>query len=652
MAWSLVREVTSPALPATAVTHNIALGANAPSVAVGNLLVLNLGTIGPTVSGTPTSTTATAGAIGTWQLGINVAGGGTTQITAVYFAVVNGPLVSTDTINVTFTATCQPIILVPEFSAGFKIATAVLDRSTSSGAFGTAAFNSGTTAALTGASDLILGAISFDDGTGTNTITPAVLSPAWQAPTTAVKTGPGSIRNSLRWRDPAASTAVAFTGTVGGTGPDWGAAVIAITATAASSAVPANPLLQRLVQGGLQRAQALLLIHPLPIPSVAAPVDANLSSSGGTASAAGGSVTLSVTLDASGGAATADGGTVSTVLPAAGGTASAAGGAVTLTVILSASGGSATAGGGTAAFSDRLTAASGTATAAGGTAGLSFTYVAASGAATAGGGTVSTGETLAAASGTATAGGGAASLTFTYASSGGAATAGGGTDALTFVYGLSGGTATAGGGDATASVGGASNVSSSGGTATGSGGTVSFAITLSAAAGAATAGGGTLSLTVSLTAAGGSATADGGTVTVDGGAVVQPPVDTGPTGGRYEPGGDESSITGRSARITSGRGHGYGWGTRAHVSARSRPRLRIKLPSRRTARSRTVVSGFGTGQGHGSVARLSTRSALRSQPGMGVGSGGMGRALPPVNGTPMADDALDDLAALTLLGVL
>jgi hypothetical protein len=30
----------------------------------------------------------------------------------------------------------------------------------------------------------------------------------------------------------------------------------------------------------------------------------------------------------------------------------------------------------------------------------------------------------------------------------------------------------------------------------------------------------------------------------------------------------------------------------------------------------------------------------------------MGRALPPVNGTPLADDALDDLAALTLLGVL
>jgi hypothetical protein len=30
----------------------------------------------------------------------------------------------------------------------------------------------------------------------------------------------------------------------------------------------------------------------------------------------------------------------------------------------------------------------------------------------------------------------------------------------------------------------------------------------------------------------------------------------------------------------------------------------------------------------------------------------MGRALPPVNGTPLADDALDDLTALTLLGVL
>lgn len=102
----------------------------------------------------------------------------------------------------------------------------------------------------------------------------------------------------------------------------------------------------------------------------------DLDASGGSATASGGTASVSITLTAASGTATAQGGTAapSYTLDASAGTASATGGTATLTISsstdLTATGGYATAQGGTVAVSVTLTATGGTATATGGTATL------------------------------------------------------------------------------------------------------------------------------------------------------------------------------------------------------------------------------------------------------------------------------------------
>lgn len=299
----------------------------------------------------------------------------------------------------------------------------------------------------------------------------------------------------------------------------------------------------------------------------------------------------------------------SLALDASGGTATAGGGSDTLAFTYAPGSGTATAGGSTSTFSDGLAAASGAATAGGGTVGLSFGYAAGGGGATAGGGADTLTFVLPAAGGTATAGGGADTDAFTFSAASGTATAGGGTDALTFVYGVAAGGSTAGGGDATASGGGGANVSAGGGTASADGGTVDLSIV----------------------------------------AFPPPaPVVTGPTGGRYEPGGDESSIYGRSTRVVSTRGHGYGWGRGARIVVRSRPRIRVKLPSfHRPRRDVAIVSTQGGGSGWGSPTRLRVSCRVVSTQGSGGGRGGEGRVL-----TMDGSHETEDVLALSLLGVL
>jgi len=334
-----------------------------------------------------------------------------------------------------------------------------------------------------------------------------------------------------------------------------------------------NRILEMLNQGGLLRAQAFQLLHP-PVVAAAAAAPLNLDASGGTATADGGTVGLSITLASAGGGATAGGGTV--------------------------------------AFSDGLIAAAGAATGAGGTVGLAVGYTAAGGGATAGGGTVSLSVGLSAA--------------------GGAATAGGGSDSLTFVYGASGGSATAGGGDASASITTDANVSASGGTATAGGGTVSLSVTLAASGGGASAAGGSVSLSVDTPPP----------------PVVETPA-SGPTGGADF--GDESSITGQSVTVRSGRGYGEGWGLPSRVTVVSAERKlwsRLILPSfeRRTL-SEEFMSRAGAGEGWGAPATFASSSTVVSSAGAGVGHGGEGRAL-TMDGSPEAED----LMVMALLDLL
>jgi hypothetical protein len=345
-----------------------------------------------------------------------------------------------------------------------------------------------------------------------------------------------------------------------------------------------SPLLSMLNRGGLQRAQALLQIHPLPaVAAAAGPL--NLDASGGTATASGSAPALSFTYAPGSGAATAGGSNVvfSDGLTAASGAATAGGGSYTLTFVYGVSGGNATAGGGsvTETTDTNVSVTGGLATAGGGAVTVAFTYSAAGGAATAGGGT-DTGA-------------------FTFSATSGAATAGGGSDALTFVFGVAGGGATAGGGSVTESATTGADVSASGGAAAAAGGAVSFAVTLTAGAGGAQASGGTVSVSVDVTPP----------------VVVEPP-SVGPTGGADFDFGDESAIYGTSARVVSTRGRGHGWGSVARVRVSSAPpRLRIRLP-----RPRPVVGGVGAGR-VGARCRRGLRGAgeLEQHGARGVGQG-------------------------------
>jgi hypothetical protein len=251
VAWSLVREVTTATGGTSAVSRTYTLGAAATSVATGNLLVVFAG--GLRVLATPFI--SSVGNIGTWTVAVNSDGGSGGQSVAVCYALVTGALNSTDSITLTQATAGTPAVYVEEFSAGAAISSASTDKALTAGSFGQTSFNSGTTAALAGASDLVAGFIIFYDGSSTDTVTPEVLSPVWNTGTTTYLTTPADAsRYTYRWRDPAATTAVRFQGTHTGAAADYCATVVAITAaTGAAAAAPAPPAFNAIpfIGGGL-----------------------------------------------------------------------------------------------------------------------------------------------------------------------------------------------------------------------------------------------------------------------------------------------------------------------------------------------------------------------------------------------------------------
>jgi hypothetical protein len=151
---------------------------NGASVAVGSLLVVKVGMVGGRLLATPYISSTSANITWTTPPPINANAGGTNGIALVYGRV-TGSVLGTDTITLTFSGTAAPAIVVFEYSAGASISAVSTDKSASARAGASTAMNSGTTAALTNADDLVVGHCSFDNGTGTNLITPEVLSPAW-----------------------------------------------------------------------------------------------------------------------------------------------------------------------------------------------------------------------------------------------------------------------------------------------------------------------------------------------------------------------------------------------------------------------------------------------------------------------------------------
>jgi hypothetical protein len=237
--WSLTRQVAtgSGGTAATSRTYTLTSGA---SVAVGSLLVVKVGVVGSPILASPFVTSTASASLSAWPVPANTNPSGT-QAPLLAYAVVTGAITNTDTITLTFTANSAPTVTVNEFSAGSTITAASTDKS-SPGGTTSAAFNSGTTAALAAADDLVIGIISFDNGTGTNTITPEVLSPAWQSAPTTYQTI-GSARDILQWRDPQATTAVRFFGTITGVNSDHREWVVAITATTSGGAAAIPPIL-------------------------------------------------------------------------------------------------------------------------------------------------------------------------------------------------------------------------------------------------------------------------------------------------------------------------------------------------------------------------------------------------------------------------
>jgi hypothetical protein len=281
---------------------------------------------------------------------------------------------------------------------------------------------------------------------------------------------------------------------------------------------PASPLARMLQQGGVARAKALMLLHPIPGPAdvIVVSGDVNVSNDTGLATADGGTSALAVSLDNTTGTATAAGGTTTFAATVRNltGLATAGGGTSSLAVTVANTTGTATAAGGTSSFAATVTNAAGAATGTGGTSTLAFTLANTGGAATAGGGISRAGEALSNAGGTATAGGGTTALSVTVANAAGASTGSGGTTTLTVILANAGGTATAGGETSTASTGASANVTNVAGAATAAGGTSSLTVTVAAIAGAAAAGGGSSALAFVYANTSGAATGGGGTSTV------------------------------------------------------------------------------------------------------------------------------------------
>jgi peptidyl-tRNA hydrolase len=128
-------------------------------------------------------------------------------------------------------------------------------------------------------------------------------------------------------------------------------------------------------------------------------------------------------------------------------------------------------------------------------------------------------------------------------------------------------------------------------------------------------------------------------------ATLPPPVDTGPTGGRYEPGGDESAIYGRSVRIVSRPGLAVAFGSRATVRVESRPPRPLVVLPRRVV-SASVVSVGGVAEASGTMARVRLSSSLSSVRGVAMGVGS--RSMVLAASAQRSDD--DDAVALMLLG--
>lgn len=238
--WAYTRQVSTHTAGTAGATRTYTPGANMASVAVGSLLVVAVGLISTRTVTAVDSTATTGGALSAWTVGVTNNTTGDAGV-AIAYAVVLGALTSSDTITLTFVGgTSAPAVIVSEFSAGAAIATATTDKSVGTGSTANTTYNSGNTATLAASDDLILGIVTFDNGTGTNTITPEVLSPTWQTPTTSVLTIAGSARVSFLWRDPQATTAVRMQGTMSGVASDHSEGVVAITATlGAAAAAPA-----------------------------------------------------------------------------------------------------------------------------------------------------------------------------------------------------------------------------------------------------------------------------------------------------------------------------------------------------------------------------------------------------------------------------
>lgn len=213
---------------ASATTKVITLGANATSAVTGNLLVIGVVISLQTVTGIATTSANLAGGI---ILQNTDAGGGVMGVNWVVYRI-TGTLQTTDTITLTLSATGVPGYIVWEFANSAGAASSfVADVKTQATAAAAASFSSGTTAATASTDPLELGIIAFDNGAiTTQTITPTVLSPVWNAGTTTKQIVAGTLLSSMRWRTPAASTTTVFGGTIS-TASDYVAGVANVKAT-------------------------------------------------------------------------------------------------------------------------------------------------------------------------------------------------------------------------------------------------------------------------------------------------------------------------------------------------------------------------------------------------------------------------------------
>jgi hypothetical protein len=248
MAWSLSQEVVTGTGGASATTKVITLGANATSAVTGNLLVIGSVISLRTVTGIATTSANLADGV---ILQNTDAGGGVMGVNWVVYRITGG-LLAADTVTLTLSGTGVPGFIVWEFANdGGAVSSFTADVKTQASGAAATAFSSGTTAATSSTDPLELGIIAFDNGAiTTQTITPAVLSPVWNAGTTAKQIVAGTLLSSMRWRTPAASTTTIFNGSIS-TASDYVAGVANVKAVTgnppvlgpAFQAIPFSPVI-------------------------------------------------------------------------------------------------------------------------------------------------------------------------------------------------------------------------------------------------------------------------------------------------------------------------------------------------------------------------------------------------------------------------